>query len=67
VQQTFFPIGMTKQQIIEQFATALANPNKQLAAGFSRMYEAKSQSGLVFGWFEGTKYTSGIESFFPRL
>ena len=62
--QTFFPANWSKDKILAECASALVNPQKGLAAGKSRVWEASSDSGVVIGWYiENDKITT----IFPKL
>jgi phosphoribosylformylglycinamidine (FGAM) synthase-like amidotransferase family enzyme len=53
---------MKYEEIIEQFATALNN--KQPWIGTINGFEASSESGMIFRWYE----TNGkVVSFFPKF
>ena len=63
--QTFFPPSWTKEEILEQCASALINPSKRNPPGKSRQWEADSDKGITIGWFEPSQGVIG--TIFPRL
>jgi hypothetical protein len=52
---TFFPPGMEWDEIMEQFSSALANPNKANWGGQSSAWEAAAENGMMFRWYDGQK------------
>lgn len=62
--QTFFPSTWTQDEILEQCASALANPNKQLVPGKSKMWVAESDSGVFIRWIEQDGLVASI---FPEF
>lgn len=63
--QTFFPQTWSQDEILEQCASALANPKKALVPGKTRMYTAESKSGVFMKWFEDTN--GNVTSIFPEF
>ena len=62
--QTFFPSNWSKNEIIEQCSSALANPKRKLVNGMSRMWVAESDSGVFIRWFEDSN--GNVISMFPE-
>ncbi len=54
-QHTFFPDGMSWDEIMEQFASAQVNPAKVTWGGQSGAWEAVADNGMVFRWYDGQK------------
>lgn len=54
-EHTFFPPGMEWDKIMEQFSSALANPNKVNWGGQSNAWEAVADNGMTFRWYDGQK------------
>lgn len=63
--QTFFPSNWSQDEILEQCSSALVNPDKQLVPGYSRMWEAESDSGVFMRWFEDAD--GNVTSIFPEF
>jgi len=63
--QTFFPSTWSQDEILEQCASALANPKKKLVPGKTRMFEAESDSGIFMRWFEDAN--GNVTSIFPEF
>jgi len=59
---------MSWDEVIEQFASSLANPNKANWGGKSSALEAISDGGITFRWYKNGTGTGieGIPSFFPK-
>lgn len=54
-EHTFFPFGMEWDEIMEQFSSALANPNRVNWGGQSNAWEAVAENRMTFRWYEGGK------------
>ena len=63
--QTFFPSTWSKDKILEECSSALANPKKQLVLGKTRMFEAESNSGIFMRWYEDAN--GNVTSIFPEF
>jgi len=59
--QTFFPPTWSQNEILEMCASALANPNKSIVDGRTRMWVAESESGVFIRWFDD------FSSIFPKF
>ena len=60
---TFFPYEWGDQKIIEEFASALTNPNRVNFRQKQYGFKANSDSGVLFGWYYDLD--GNISSFFP--
>jgi hypothetical protein len=61
---TFFPSSMTYEEIMEQIASARANPIKNNWDPARNGWEASAENGMIIRWYEN----SGVEpnTFFPK-
>ncbi|PWV49709.1 polymorphic toxin-type HINT domain-containing protein [Chitinophaga sp. S165] len=62
--QTFFPRGWSIDKIMEECASAIRNPAKSNVEGYTRMFRARSDSGVWIRWFEENGV---IKSVFPEF
>ena len=63
---TFFPETMSRDEILEQCASAFTNPNKITWGNKDNAFEAVSESGLTIRWYRNLTNDSPT-SFFPKF